>query len=191
MDSYYESSYLTWEIVSKSNLKFLQQTVDHLKHLEENDINTWKYADTSDYYFNKRPIGGKRPFPTTSLNITADEATSILLRHGLVQDSKRKFVNDPGMEDYRDEMQESVSFSNQSYAVFYTSENGIVKHIWLDSEDYISVPEDRKAISALLHYLGEKYELILIDWYREYIIDLSDKEKIIQILNDIAAKTGF
>lgn len=186
MNSFYESSYLTWELTSNKNLKFISDTFQHLEYLQENDRNTWKNAETSDYFFQQRPIGGDRPFLVLDLNISTTEFISILLRHNLVSEEEKIFVHDQQMEEYHEQIHKASCFSNPSYAIFFSSENNIVTHIWFDYEDDFSIENDRLAISRLLNELGEKYSFVLIDWYDKQVIDLSNQEMIIQYLNDTA-----
>lgn len=192
MNRYFESSYLTMEIIPGKNLEFISGEFSHLEYLEEDEGNAWKHADTSHYYFVQRPIGGARPFPILDLNILNAELQSILLSHGLSREQNGlPYVADQFMDPYRQEIQDADRFSNESYAILFSSENNIVKHIWLDHDDYLSTESDRNAIGRLLNCLGEKYSFILIDWYEKHIVDLSNKETILQFLNDTANNSSW
>lgn len=182
MNKFFESNYLIFGITTKKNRQLILDALEHLKYLEENDNNTWKYRDTSDYYFTQRPIGGDRSFSILNLNISNSELTEAFLNHGLVYRENNIYVEDQRMDDYRQNIEDASCFGNSSYAIFFSSENGIVKYIWLDYDDDLSNENDRFAISQLLNYLGEKYSFILIDWYEKLIVDLSIKEIIIQYL---------
>ena len=186
MNRFFETSFLTWEITSGKNLRFVEDTFEHLNYLEDNERDTWKHTETSDYYFQQRPIGGERPFSLLNLNISTAEFISILSDYGLASEEKIVFVEDNGMEQHREQIQNTGCFSNSSYAIFFSSENNIVKFIWLDYEDRISLEHDRLAIGNLLTYFGENYSFVLIDWYDKLVIDLSNKEATIQYLNDTA-----
>ena len=187
MNQYFESCYLTWEITSKENLKFILGTFAHLDYLEENEVNTWKYSETSDYYFQQRPIGGHRPYSISGLNIPNTELISILLNYGLIPGENNSFVADQSMDKYRQQIQNANCFSNSSYAIFFSSENNIVEYIWFNYEDHLSLEKDRFDISQLLNHLGDKYSFVLIDWYDKVIIDLLNIESIRKYLDDTAA----
>lgn len=190
MNSYFESSYLTWELTPIKNLEFIVDAFKQLEYLEENEVNTWKHRETSDYYFQQRPIGGDRPFPVSELNISTTEFTSILLSHGLASTEKKTWVEDQNMDEYRHHIQHAACFSNSSYTIFFRSEKGIVTYIWFDYDDHESIKSDRFDISQLLNTLGESYSLTLIDWYEKRVIDLSNKEMIIQYLIEINHSNG-
>ncbi|UUC44818.1 hypothetical protein [Flavobacterium cerinum] len=185
MDYYFESSYLTQEITSGKNRDFVLDVFDHLNDLEENDINTWKHSETSDYYFQQRPIGGNRPFSILDLNITNTDLKEFLLNQGLIPSEKKEFVEDQQMDDYRQNIGNADCFSNTSYAVFFSSVNDSVDYIWFDYKDDFSTESDRLAVSAILNELGQKYAFILIDWYERNIIDLSDQKRINQYLDSL------
>ncbi len=187
MNRFFESSYLTWEITARENLKFIREAFEHLDYLEENEINTWKHTETSDYYFKQRPVGGERPFPLSNLNIPDTELISALSAYGLRSEEKNVFVEDGDTEAYRQQIHSAGCYSNASYAIFFSLENNIVKYTWFNYEDRISLESDRLAVGNLLHYLGEKYSFVLIDWYDKLVIDLSDKDATIKYLDDTAA----
>lgn len=189
MNNYYESSYLTWELTSNKNLEFITAVFEHLEYLEENEVNTWKHAETSDYYFQQRPIGGDRPFPILDATLLATDLQAILSSHGLAPEGEIVFVKDQQMDNYRHQIQEASCFSNASYAIFFSSENNIVKRIWFDYDEGHSVESNRLAMAGLLHHLGEKYALVLVDWYEKRAIDLSNKEATLQYLKDTSPKT--
>lgn len=191
MKNYFESSYLAYELTSCENSEFISGVFEHLEYLEENDTNTWKNADTSDYFFNQRPIGGGRPFSISDLNISKTDLISILLNHDLVSEENIDFIDDQQMEEYQQQMRDANCFSNSSYAIFFSAANNVVEYIWLDYEEDFSMESDRLAICQLLNYLGEKYSLCLIDWYSKKVIDLSSKEMVTQYLNDIAGNRDF
>lgn len=186
MNRFFESSYLTWEIIPAGNLKFITDTFDRLKYLEDNEVNTWKHTETSDYFFQQRPIGQERPFPLAYLNISANELTAIFLEHGLVVEENIIFVEDIEMRKYSRQIQNANCFSNLSYAVFFNSENNTVKYIWFDYDDRLSEESDRLNTGKLLNLLGGKYSFILVDWYEKLVIDLSDKKAVIKYLDDTA-----
>jgi hypothetical protein len=191
MNKYFESSYLAFEITSSKNLDFVLEVFEHLRYLEENDNNTWKHRDTSGYYFNQRPIGGDRPFSILNLHILNTDLTTTLLNHGTVSGETNVFIEDQSMDEYRQHIESASCFCNSSYAIFFNSENNIVKYIWLDYNEDLSIENDISAISKLLNQLGEKYSLILIDWYKKIIIDLSVKENTLQYLIDTAGNIGI
>lgn len=188
MNRYFESSYLTWEITSNKNLRFILDAFGHIDYLEENERNTWKHTETSDYYFEQRPIGGDRPFSILDLHILNTGFISDLLSHGLVSEEENLFVEDGQMEKYRQHIRNAGCFSNSSYAIFFSSKDHLVKDIWFNYEDHLSLESDRLAISGLLNHLGEKYSFVLIDWYEKMVVDLSNKETILRYLNDMTGK---
>jgi hypothetical protein len=190
MKKYFESSYLTFELTSNKNLKFVMERFEHIHYLEENDVYTFKNHETSDYYFQQRPIGGERPFPVMNLKILDKDLISILLSHDLVSKKVNDFVEDQNMDEYRSQIQNAICYYNSSYSIFFSLEYNIVKYIWFDYDDNLSIESDRLAILKLLSYLAEKYALILIDWYEKKIVDIKKKEIILQYLNNTAGNSA-
>jgi hypothetical protein len=185
MNRYFESSYLVTEILPKDNIDFIQKEIAHLKYLLKNDVNTWKHSETSDYYFNQRPIGDIRPFPFRGLNILTEDLKLILSKFNLILDGSREFVPDQSMEDYIPIIHQSTSYSSESFAIFYRSDNEYVTDLWFDYNDSLCVKDEKLVICDLLHFIGQKHSLILVNWYKEYIFDLSDKAQIWQFLNEL------
>lgn len=185
MDHYFESSYLTWEITSVANLEFITATFKHLTDLEDNEVNTWKHTETSDYFFQQRPIGGSRPFPVSALHISIADFVATLIQFGLGSEEKNAFVTDQQMDQYRQNIQGALCFSNASYAIFCCPKKDIVDSIWLDYDDHLALENDTASIAQLLYQLGKKYSLILVDWYEKSTVDLSDQAEILYYLSAI------
>lgn len=185
MDHHFESSYLTWEITSGANLEFITTTFKHITDLENDEVNTWKHTETSAYFFQQRPIGGSRPVPVSTLNISVADFAATLIHFGLVSEEKKAFVTDRQMDQYRQTIQSALCFSNRSYAIFCSPENDIVNCIWLDYDDHLAVENDTASIAHLLYHLGKNHSLILVDWYQKSTLDLSDQESIHDYLNQI------
>ena len=191
MNRFFESSYLSWEILPAANADFIKETFSHLIYLEENERDTWKYADTVDYYFNQRPVGGERPTPLSGMLITYEAFKNDLSRYGLVSTTPTEFVPDHSLDPYRILIRTAGCYSNDSYALFFDIQYGILQQLWFDYEDHISLEDDRQQMIDLLYTLGNRYSLVLVDWYEKRIIDLRDKDIILKYLQDVAAGFGF
>jgi hypothetical protein len=186
----FESSYLAIELTSSKNAAFISDALEHLKYLEENEVNTWKNSETSWYYLNQLPVGGERPFPVLSLRIPTTQLAATLIGHAFAYQKVEDHVEDQQMDDYRFEIHQASCYWNASYALFFTSMDQVVKHIWLVMNEDTSAESDRRAIADVLHYLGEKYALLLVDWYKPAVVDLSNKATLERYLLDDASNKG-
>jgi hypothetical protein len=178
MQRFFESNYLVFEITSNENTQFILDSIRELRYLEDNENNTWKHAETGGYYFDQRPIGGERPFPLVDRHISVAETSDLLVSVGLGQTNVEHLIHDGSVEAYRTTIHGATCYSNSSYAVFFTSVNNRVERLWLDMNDDASHERDRIAVANFLNHVGAKYALILVDWYKTSIVDLSSKAAI-------------
>ena len=87
---------------------------------------------------------------------------------------KHKEVTTGYGSEYRVKSENTIGFGKEYSAIYFDFENDKVKNIWttnlfgLDNEKVIDV----------LSTIGEKWNLVLMDWNRSELIDLSNKEMI-------------
>ena len=74
----------------------------------------------------------------------------------------------------------TIGFGKDYSALFYSYKNEIVENIWM-----INVWDiDNTKVCYALNEIGEKWNLLLMDWEQLYLVDLKNKNEIEMYLND-------
>ncbi|HRB70953.1 MAG TPA: hypothetical protein PK776_03805 [Flavobacterium sp.] len=180
---FYEDSFLCYEFTSVSNVPFINAAFSHLSALEDDECNSWESIPESQQYFNTRPIGGNRPVPTSDLAITVSDLTTKLINYGFIPCDQPDFVKNSAFQSYRNSIQKARCFVYHNWAVFFYAENDTITLLWFDSFDSdTEIATDNSGITDLLYAIGVNYKMVLIDWYKKQIIDVTQKDIIADYL---------
>ncbi|WP_196890194.1 hypothetical protein [Aureivirga sp. CE67] len=76
-----------------------------------------------------------------------------------------------------------IAYGSLESALFFGTTQEKVKNIWLDSYNWDEI-EQTKLLEAI-HVLGQNFELILLDWTSETIVDLKNKEDLENYINEL------
>ncbi len=175
-----EEDYLCHEIIPKLNAEIILEEFKILNDLE-GESDPWESFGDYDEYFNTRPIG-KRLLPTEELKIPSLEIFDLAKKNNLEQfhllkvDESSRMINESTLSH-------TIGFGTEKQGIFFTIENNIIKNIWIDTWIWGST----LPLIPFLIELGNKYNLILILWYGQKIIDLKNNDTVIKkfILGDI------
>lgn len=178
---FFEATFLCHELTHAKNIDFIKQAIDHLEGLEEEEIYSWEMIPDSEKYFRSRPIGGERPFPTSSLAIDTGGFIKELSTFNFRQNDQAEFVTDVVFKDYRNIIKNAACLSDLCYAIFLYSRNKRIEYLWFDKvED--ATDESKHNTSKMLYHLGNSFEMVLVDWYEKEIINLNSLEEIEKFL---------
>lgn len=160
---YHEDDYLQVEILSKSNL-FEQSRV----------LNNINY-DFSEYGFLNIGFRDKKKRPTSSLKIKPNELKEYLKEYSLVKFNKVY----SGYSSNSILKKNTISFGFEDYAILFNFEKEIVENIWMVFSPKLKLPfPSYSNLSNALFLIGDRYDMILIDWNEEKIINLNNKQDI-------------
>ncbi|MPT35199.1 MAG: hypothetical protein E2604_08930 [Flavobacterium sp.] len=176
---FYEDSFLCYEFTSVSNVPFINAAFSHLSALEDDERNSWESIPESQQYFTTRPIGGNRPVPTSDLAITVSDLTTKLINHGFIPCDQPDFVKNSAFQSYRNSIQKARCFVYHNWAVFFYAENDTITLLWFDSFDSdTEIATDNSGLIDLLYAIGADMQMVLVDWYKKQIIDVTQKEVV-------------
>ena len=167
---YHEDDYLQVEIISKSNV-FEQSKV-------LSDIN----YDFSEYGFSNIGFRKAKKKPTSSLNINVNELRGHLKKYSLIEFSKIY----SGYSSNSTPKENIISYGFEDYAILFDFENEIVQNIWVVFSPKLKMPfPSYSNLSKALYLIGDIYDMILVDWNEEKMINLNSKEDIDNYLNEL------
>lgn len=167
---YHEDDYLQVEIISKSNIFEQRKTLS--------DIN----YDFSEYGFSNIGFRTAKKKPTSSLNINVNEFKEYLKKYSLIQFNKIY----SGYSSNSTPKENIISYGFEDYAILFDFKNKIVQNIWIVFSPKLKMPfPSYSNLSKALYLIGDIYDMILVDWNEEKIINLNSKKDIENYLNEL------
>jgi len=168
---FHEDDYLQIEIIPKDN--FFQKS----KNISETEYNYSEHGFTDIIFRESNKV------PTLSLEITKKNLVSILKKHALAKFDKIY----SGYGSTTNILQKRTqAFGYEDYAILFDYDKSIVKNIWLIFDPDLHLPfHNYRNLTKVLIDIGKIWNLILIDWNEDVIVDLKSKEKITHYLNSL------
>ncbi|BFM45281.1 hypothetical protein CFS9_39220 [Flavobacterium sp. CFS9] len=160
---YHEDDYLQVEIISKSNIFEQQKSLDDLEY------------NFSEYGFSNINFRHKKKIPTSSLKIKPNELKAHLKEYSLIEFNNvyHGYSSNPILK------KNTISFGFEDYAILFDFEKETVKNIWMVFNPKLKLPfHSYSNLLNALFLLGNKYDMILIDWNEEKIVNLSHKQEM-------------
>jgi len=167
----WEDNYLMIEIISSKNITFVKKEIERVSKFGEEHYNGAGYTDITHIE--------EKPFLTEKLEISKKEVIGLLELQGLTRYPKLMYYG--GGEPTEIKEPKSIVYGELSSGIFLEPENEILKHIWFDSYNWKEISKTK--IADGLHAIGLKYDLILVDWNGNQIVDLKNKSEIEKYLN--------
>ena len=156
---YHEDDFCQIEIVPKENLSYLLKQADNIADFSaENGY--------SDIYIRK-----ENKVRLKSREIDKTELEKLLTE--LETEKHTEVITGYG-SDYRVKSENTIGFGKEYSAVYFDFENDKVKNIWITN--LFGLNQDK--VVDVLSKIGEKWNLVLMDWNSSELIDLSNKEMI-------------
>jgi hypothetical protein len=156
---YHEDDFCQIEIVPRENLSELIKQADNISDFTSKN----GYLDIYVREENKVSLKTKK--------IRKSELESLLTELGT--EKHTEIITGYG-SDYRVESENTIGFGKDYSAVYFDFENDIVKNIWLTNLYGLNHENVINALSEI----GEKWNLIMMDWNSSELIDLSNKKMI-------------
>ncbi|MBD1364825.1 hypothetical protein IDJ77_13470 [Mucilaginibacter sp. ZT4R22] len=163
----WEDDYLQVEIIPSDNLAFLQQQLKIYSAFGE-------AHRTEEGFYTDIMARQSNPVPTTDKEFRADTLENILSGHGMPKYRRVEYGN-----DYFFEQKEvkTKAYGFKSFTLFFDVKGEFIENIWINIKQ-ITSPAQLKIITSTLYDLGESYNLLLVDWNTDELIDLKDKRQI-------------
>lgn len=156
---YHEDDFCQIEIVPKENLSDLLKQADNI-------ANFTAEKGYSDIY-----VREENKVSLKSRKIEKTELEKLLTELGT--EKHTEVITGYG-SDYRVKSENTIGYGKEYSVVYFDFENDKVKNIWITN--LFGLNHDK--VVDVLSNIGEKWNLVLMDWNRSELIDLSNKEMI-------------
>ena len=156
---YHEDDFCQIEIVPKENLSDLLKQADNI-----NDFTAENgYSDIYVREENKVSLKTKQ--------IDKSELENLLTKLGT---EKHTEITTGYGSDYRVKSENTIGFGKDYSAVYFDFDNELVNNIWITNLSGLN----NENVVNVLSEIGEKWNLVMMDWNRSELIDLSNKKMI-------------
>lgn len=176
--------FLETEIMVSKNKQFVLKEFQKFLNIKKGKRENWEQI--ANRHFTQRPVGDK-PNTTKDLHIIATEFTQLLYDNGLYTFENIE-IDDYKGKQYLKKMGNYNGFGIDDFAIFFTTEDNLVKYIWVDLLEFEShnIPK----ICSTLKAIGDTYQMIMVDWALKILVDLTDYDQILEYV-DIYADDEF
>ena len=167
----YEDDYLMVEIMSSKNLEYALNETGRISEFAE------KYSDGNG--FTEVTAIKEKPIETKELEIGQNDFEELLNSVGLEKYPKLTYA---GIGESRIiENSETKAYGSNKSAIFFDGSNNQIEHIWFSTYDWKNIKQTK--IADGLNAIGQKYDMIMVDFASELVIDLKKKLEIEKYLN--------
>ncbi|MEH1009491.1 hypothetical protein VDP25_17265 [Winogradskyella sp. ECml5-4] len=156
---YHEDDFCQIEIVPKENLSDLLKQADNIADFStENGYSDIYVREENKVSLKSREID-KTELEKLLAELGTEKHTEVITGYG---------------SDYRVKSENTIGFGKEYSAVYFDFENDKVKNIW--TTNLFGLNNDK--VVDVLSRIGKKWNLVLMDWNRSELVDLSNKEMI-------------
>jgi hypothetical protein len=156
---YHEDDFCQIEIIPKENLSDLLKQADNIADFSaENGYSDIYVREENKVSLKSREID-KTELEKLLTELGTEKHTEVITGYG---------------SDYRVKSENTIGFGKEYSAVYFDFENDKVKNIWVTN--LFGLNHDK--VVDVLSKIGEKWNLVLMDWNSSELIDLSNKEMI-------------
>lgn len=167
---FHEDDYLQIEIISKRNFFEQNRNISEL---------SYKYVEQGFTDINRRK---SKKIITSTLSINVKDLQDILESRALVE-FKNIYTGHSSSSILKKNI---IAYGFEDYAILFDYQGNFVQNIWMDFTPKLKIPFPSYAnLTKTLNAIGVKYDMILIDWNEEKIVDLKSNKKIIDYLNSL------
>ncbi len=166
-----EDNYLMVEFISNKNINFAKKEIKRISKFGTDHQEGIGYSSITEIK--------QIPITTIELNISTEQVMKLLESIGLVRYTKLMYFGMNGLTEISNP--QSIVYGELKSGIFIEQKNNTVKHIWFDSQNWKELKKTK--ILDGFKLLGENYDLILVDWASEQIVDLKSKSKIMQYIS--------
>jgi hypothetical protein len=160
---YHEDDYCQIELSPMENLTLFQGESKKINDLADKSFDGYGYTDIYVRNDNRIKLEERK--------IDQNELEAIVRAIGL--DKATKVITGYGTT-YRENCKNTVGFGKDYSAIYFDFKEEIVGHIWLTN--HFSM-DKQKLVDCLLQ-LGQKWNLLLVDWNQTITVDLTNRDEI-------------
>lgn len=160
---YHEDDYCMIELTPRENVQALKEESDTISVLADKNFHGGGYKDMHVIKENRVKLHVRKISPA--------DLETIIDKTGF----KKAFVVTSGYgQTYREKKRNTFGFGKGYAAIYYSVRDNVVDRIWFKK---IRSLDKQKTVSCLSE-IGEKWDLLLMDWFKTRMVDLSDNMDI-------------
>ncbi|SHJ47459.1 hypothetical protein [Aquimarina spongiae] len=156
---YHEDDFCQIEILPKENVFHLLKEVDNISDFTEEH-------GYSDIY-----VREERKITLSARKINKSELEKVLAE--LETERHTEVITGYGTE-YREKSKNTIGFGKGYAAMYFQYENDVVINIWVTNLFELNANH----VINVLFKIGEKWDLILMDWNTSQLVDLTNRDRI-------------
>ena len=156
---YHEDDFCQIELVPKENLSYLLQQADNIEDFTaENGYAKIYVREENKVSLKSRKID-KLELEILLTELGTEKHTEVITGYG---------------SDYRVKSENTIGFGKEYSAIYFDFDNDKVNNIWITNLFGLN----REKVVDVISRIGAKWNLVMMDWNRSELIDLSNKEMI-------------
>jgi hypothetical protein len=159
---FHEDDYCQVQLTVKENLTHLQKEAEEVLGFAKEHFDGSGFTDMK--------VRGEMPFKLSERQIKNNDIEPMIAKTGFTKISK---VFTGYGQSYREELKSTKAYGKNGCAIFYDFKDSFVGHIWLDYH-WGNLQTDKDSLCSCLIALGQKWNLVLMDWNQLKLVDLSD-----------------
>ncbi len=167
-----EDNYLMVEFMPSKNLKYAKKELDRISKFGKEHFEGTGYSDATEIT--------QKPIATIESKISKKDVIILLESVGLTRYPKLMYFGFNGFTEVTSS--KTIVYGSLESGIFLDVEGSLIKNIWFDSQNWKEI--NKTKIADGFKILAEKYDLILIDWTNEKIIDLNNDSEIKKYLTN-------
>jgi hypothetical protein len=168
---FHEDDYCQVQLSTAENLTSLQKEADEIlgfsaEHFDGSGFSEIKVREEETHKLAQR-------------RISAEDIETVVLNSGLARFEK---VFTGYGSSHREELLNTKAYGKKGCVIFFDVKDDMVEHIWLDYH-WGNSEQDKDSFRTCLVEIGQKWNLVLMDWNQLKLVDLSDHSAILAYLN--------
>ncbi|PBQ33102.1 hypothetical protein CNR22_15380 [Sphingobacteriaceae bacterium] len=159
---YHEDDYCMIELTPKENIKALNDESEIINAKSKENFDGYGFTDIHVISDEKIGLDIRQISP-----VTLDE---IVNKTGIQKASSVA----TGYSTHREGRKNTFGFGAGYAAIYYSVKGGTVDRIWFTNLSSL----DKEKVIPCLNEIGEKWNLVLMDWFQTKVVELSDRNEI-------------
>ncbi len=162
----WEDDYLMIEIMSSRNLEYAQKETNRIYQFGEEHSDGLGYSAITEIK--------KKQQETKDLKYETQDFIKIF--DELKIEKYPKLLYYGGGEPKEIKAPKTLVYGKYRTAIYIEQENGIIENIWFNTYNWEDIPKTK--INLALKEIGNKFDMIMVDWFKGEIIDLRNQNEI-------------
>ena len=162
----WEDDYLMIEIMSNQNLDYSLKETTRINEFGKEHSNGLGFSAVTEIK--------KKKVETKDLKIKTKEFVELFDELKINKYPKLLYYGGGEPEEIKDPS--TIVYGKHKTGIFIEEENGIIKNIWFNTYNLEKLQESK--VNLALKEIGEKYDMIMVDFFKGEVIDLKDQIKI-------------